>query len=289
MKTRLLWPFALILALGVVVVDATFYEVNTGQYATVTRFGRVVASRISPGLHVKIPFTDEVHIFDARLLNLRVEPQSLLTKGHKRVLVDAFVEWRIQSFRRYLSDTGGSRHKADERLRQATIAGLRHMLGTHSLQELLDTPRMDKLTERVNREAQRYGLTVAAVRIQRIGLTDHVSDAIEKRMEADQLRRAAEWEATGMAQAQVIRAHANRQRSGILARGYEQAEIIRAHAQAQAGAIYTKAYSAYPQFFRFYKGLRAYVQSFANKHTMLVIGPQSRFLQFLPKHEGLGK
>lgn len=289
MKARAAWPFALVLALLLAILDATFYEVHTGQYATVTSFGRVVAGRVGPGLHIKIPFADEVHIFDARLLSLRVEPQSLLTKGGKRLLVEAFVEWHIRSFRRYLSDSAGSRHKADERLRQVTIAALRHMFGTRSLHEVLTLHGMQKLTQKINREAARYGVGVIDVRIQRIGLPDRVADSIDKRMEADQLRRASKIEASGMAQAEMIRGRADRKRADILAHAYEKAEIIRSEGEARAGTIYTKAYDQHPHFFVFYKSLRAYVRSFANHHTLLVIGPNSSFLRFLPNQGSLGK
>ncbi|MHB1670627.1 MAG: SPFH domain-containing protein, partial [Acidiferrobacter sp.] len=87
---RALWPFALGLAFLVALLDATLYQVDAGQSAVVTSFGRIVQSRVGSGMHAKIPFVQDAHIFDARLVNLRVEPQALLTKGHKRVLLDAF-------------------------------------------------------------------------------------------------------------------------------------------------------------------------------------------------------
>ncbi|MHB8255297.1 MAG: protease modulator HflC [Acidiferrobacter sp.] len=284
MRHRLLWPFALSVALIVVILDGTFYKVNSGQRAVVTSFGRVIASRIGPGLHTKTPFADNVHIFNARLLGLQVEPRSLVTKGQKRLLVDAFVEWRIRSFRRYLTSAQGLRHIADERLRQIATSALRHTFGTRSLQQVMVPGETAHLTQAVDKEAARYGLTVVDVRIQRIGLADHVSDSVEKRMEADQLRHAAKLEAAGMAQAETIHGRANQKRADILARAYEKAEVIRSQGDSRAGAIYTHAYSQNPRFFVFYKSLRAYVHSFANRHTVLVVGPQSGFLRFLPNH-----
>ena len=220
MRNRLLWPFALGLALIVVVLDATIYTVDQGQCAVVTRFGRIVASRIGPGLHIKTPFAEEVHVFNARLLGLRVVPQAVLTKGQKRLLVDAFVEWQIHSFRRYLTSTGGMRHTADERLRQIVTSALHHTFGTRSLQEAMVQGGEATVLQSMNAAASRYGLTIVDVRIQRIGLTDGMSDAIEKRMETDQMRRATKLEASGMAQAETVRGRADRQRADILAQAY---------------------------------------------------------------------
>ncbi len=285
MKIRALWPFALGLALLVVLLDATLYQVDAGQSAVVTSFGRIVQSRVGPGLHAKIPFIQDAHIFDARLVNLRVEPQALLTKGRKRVLVDAFVEYRITSFRRYLATTGGSRHKAEERIHEATVTGFRRFFGARTLGQVLAGHDVKSLQARVGTQVARYGVSIADMRIQRLGLDDRVIDAIDKRMAADQLARAAQLEARGMAQAAKLRGKADRQRARILAAAYEKAGIIRGRAQARAGALYATAYGRDPHFFVFYKSLRAYVRSFADPQTTLVIGPDSGFLRFL-KNQG---
>lgn len=282
MRGHALWPFVLGLALILVLIDGTFYTVRQGQRAVVTSFGRIIASRIGPGLHAKVPFVDDVHVFNARLLGLRVEPQVILTKGQKHLLVEAFLEWRIQSFRRYLTSTGGMRHKADERLRQLATSALRQAFGSRSLKAIMKGDTSAVLTQSVQRQGLRYGLEIVDLRVQRIGLASHVSGAIEKRMETEQMQYASKLEARGMARAQTIRARANRKRTELLAHAYEKAQIIRSQGDAIAGRIYTAAYGRNPRFFAFYRSLRAYVKSFANRHTVLVLGPDSGFLRFLP-------
>lgn len=282
MRGQALWPFVLGLALIVVLFDSTFYTVRQGQRAVVTSFGRIIASRIGPGLHAKIPFADDVHVFNARLLSLRVEPQVILTKGQKHLLVEAFLEWRIQSFRRYMTSTGGVRHKADERLRQVATSALRQAFGSRDLKAIMRGDTSAALTQSVQRQGLRYGLQVVDLRVQRIGLASHVSAAIEKRMETEQMQHASKLEASGMANAQTIRARANRKRAELLAHAYEKAQIIRSQGDTLAGRIYTGAYGRDPHFFAFYRSLRAYVKSFANRHTILVLGPNSGFLRFLP-------
>lgn len=282
MRGQALWPFVLGLALIVVLFDSTFYTVRQGQRAVVTSFGRIIASRIGPGLHEKIPFADDVHVFNARLLSLRVEPQVILTKGQKHLLVEAFLEWRIQSFRRYMTSTGGVRHKADERLHQVATSALRQAFGSRDLKAIMRGDTSAALTQSVQRQGLRYGLQVVDLRVQRIGLASHVSAAIEKRMETEQMQHASKLEASGMANAQTIRARANRKRAELLAHAYEKAQIIRSQGDTLAGRIYTGAYGRDPHFFAFYRSLRAYVKSFANRHTILVLGPNSGFLQFLP-------
>lgn len=284
MRNRRLWPLALGLALIVVLLDSTFYTVRQDQRAVVTSFGRVIESRIGPGLHIKVPFADDVHVFNARLISLRIEPPGIFTKGHRHVLVDAFLEWRIQSFRRYLTSTGGLPHKADERLRQVATSALRRAFGSRSLKAIMKSGASATFTEAVRRQGRRYGLKVVDLRIERIGLAGHVSEAIARRMETEQMQYASKLEADGMAQAQTIRARAKRKRAELMARAYEKAQIIRSQGDALSGRIYTEAYSRNPRFFVFYRSLKAYVKSFANRHTVLVIGPHSGFLRFLSGH-----
>ncbi|HUW97511.1 MAG TPA: protease modulator HflC [Acidiferrobacter sp.] len=289
MSIRLLWPLVVGLALIGVVLDATVYTVDQGQCAVVTNFGRVIASRVGPGLHVKIPFIDSVHVLSTRLLGLQVAPGALLTKGQDPLFVDAFVEWRIQSFRRYFTSVGGLRPAADERLRQVATSAIRRVVGTRSLKAVIAYGDKGHLTQMINGEVARYGITVEDVRIRRIGLADGVRGAIEKRMTADRLRQAAQLKSTGMAEAGAIRNRADRKRAAIQARAYEQAEAIRGDGDVRAGMIYTRAYRRYPHFFLFYNSLRAYVKSFGNHHTILVVGPHSGFMRFLPNNSSYRK
>ncbi|WP_298139821.1 protease modulator HflC [Acidiferrobacter sp.] len=289
MNARILWAFVTALVFVIVLLDATLYQVDAGQYAVVTSFGRIVQGRVAPGLHAKIPFVQDAHIFNAQLLNLRVEPQTLLSKGHKRLLVDAFVEYRVVSFRRYLTTTGGSRHRAQGRLREGVVTGLRRFFANRHLAQVLTGEGLGSLTRTLDAQAARYGISITDLRIERLGLGRHVMDAIDKRMVSDQLTRAARLKACGLAKAQMARGRTDRKRADILAAAYEKAGMIRSRAQARAAAIYAKAYGRDPRFFVFYKSLRAYVQSFANRQTTLVMGPDSGFLRFLKNQGPYGK
>lgn len=266
----------------IVVINATFYTVSEGHLAVLTRFGRILNSHVTPGLHIKVPFIDAVHMFDGRLRNLRVEPPPFLTRGHKRVMVDAYVKWRIVSARRYLTTVGGRRRAVNERLTQIATSALRSAVGQQTLQQSTAGDRGRSVTATVNREAHHYGLVVVDVRIQRIGLGASVTDGIYKRMEARQIQRAAALTAEGTADAERLRARADQHRALILAQAGAKAQAIRGAGDAAAARIYAQAYRVHPHFFVFYRSLRAYVQSFSGPRTVLVLGPHSGFLRYLP-------
>jgi membrane protease subunit HflC len=69
----------------------------------------------------------------------------------------------------------------------------------------------------------------------------------------------------------------------LLADAYRQAEELRGEGDAQAAAIYSKAYGMDQEFYSFYRSLRAYRESFADKRDVLVLDPKSDFFRYLEK------
>ncbi len=280
-KSRLAWALVA-LALAGAFWDSTVYVVKPHERALVTRFGRIVGGPIGPGLHVKLPLIEGAHIVDTRLKLLRVEPQGVLTKTGKPLLVDAFVAWRVRHVRAYLLTTGGHERVAAARLREIVASVLRASLGAHSLHHIVGAADA-RARARVARAVAGYGLAVADLRVQRIAFTGRLRDAVAKRMAADALRRAARLKSRGMARAARLRAEARRRQAAIAARAYRAAQGVRAQAATKAARLYAVADRSYPHFFPFYMGLKAYARSFANRRTTLILGPGSGFLRLFGK------
>jgi modulator of FtsH protease HflC len=104
-----------------------------------------------------------------------------------------------------------------------------------------------------------------------------------RRMEAERKRVANELRSTGAAEAEQIRAHADRQREVSLAQAYRDAQRVKGEGDARATAIYASAYALNPEFFAFYRSLEAYKQSFRNKSDVLVLSPDSEFLKYFKR------
>ena len=84
---------ALIVAVVVAIVAwNSFYIVSQTERAVMLRFGRVVQDDVPPGLHVKIPYVNQVRKFDGRLMTLDAPTQRFLTLEKKAVMVDAFAK-----------------------------------------------------------------------------------------------------------------------------------------------------------------------------------------------------
>ena len=59
-----------LLVFVVIAVNSTLYVVSEFERGVKLRFGKLIESDIQPGLHVKVPFIDDVRIFDARILTV---------------------------------------------------------------------------------------------------------------------------------------------------------------------------------------------------------------------------
>ena len=105
----------LIVALGFVGVSSLFIVTET-EYAIKFQLGRIVKADYEPGIHVKLPFVNNVRKFDNRLLTLDTSPEQMLTSEQKFVAVDSFVKWRITDVSRFYTATQGNERIALNRL-----------------------------------------------------------------------------------------------------------------------------------------------------------------------------
>ena len=125
------------------------------------------------------------------------------------------------------------------------------------------------------------GVEVVDVRLKRVDFTPEISESVYRRMEAERKRVASEERSTGAAQAEKIRADADRQREVILAEAYRKAQEVRGEGDAQANATYAEAFSRDPEFARFYRNIEAYRSSFAEKNDVMVVDPSSDFFKYM--------
>ena len=265
----------------------SFYIVAQTERAVLLQFGRVVQPDVQPGLHVKIPYVNQVRIFDGRLLTLDSTTSRFLTLEKKALMVDAYAKWRVKDAERFYQSTSGMKQVADERLARRLEASLRDQFGKRTLHESVSGERdalMADVTATLNSAAEReLGIEVVDVRVKAIDLPREVNRSVFERMSTEREREAREHRAKGRELAEGIRADADRQRRVLLAEAYREAEELRGDGDAQAASIYANAFGQDQEFYSFYRSLQAYRESFADKRDVLVLDPGSDFFRYLEK------
>ncbi|QEY59585.1 protease modulator HflC [Pseudomonas sp. C27(2019)] len=263
----------------------SFYIVQQTERAVLLQFGKVAEANVQPGLHVKIPYINQVRKFDARLLTLDAPTQRFLTLEKKAVMVDAFAKWRVADADHYYTATSGIKQVADERLARRLEAGLRDQFGKRTLHEVVSGQRdelMADITTSLDRMARKeLGIEVIDVRVKSIDLPKEVNLSVFERMSSERAREAREHRAKGQELAEGIRADADRQRRVLLAEAYREAEEIRGEGDAIATAIYAKAYGMDQEFYAFHRSLMAYRESFSDKSDIMVLSPDNAFFKYM--------
>jgi membrane protease subunit HflC len=285
-------PFVGSLILGVLIVLAmSLFTVDQRQYAIVFQLGEIKDVIREPGLNFKWPLIQNVRFFDRRILTLdSAEPERFLTAEKKPVLVDSFVKWRIDDVRTYYISVGGDELIAKTRLSQTVNSGLREEFGKRTVHDVVSGAR-DKIMADVQKKAdadmRAIGVEIIDVRLKRVDLPAEVSEAVYRRMETERKRVANELRSQGAAEAEKIKADADRQREVIVAEAYRDAQKIKGEGDARAASIYGQAFSQNPEFYSFYRSLEAYRQAFRSKSDVMVLEPNSDFFKYL-KNAGRG-
>ena len=277
---------------AVVVFAATVFTVDQRQFAIIFQLGEIKEVIDKPGLAFKWPMIQNVRLFDKRILTLdSPEPERFLTAEKKPVLVDSFVKWRINDVKQYYISVGGDEALARTRLAQTVNAGLREEFGRRTVHDVVSGARdaiMIEVQKKADADIRTIGVEIVDVRLKRVDLPPEVSESVYRRMETERKRVANELRSQGAAEAEKIRADADRQREVIIADAYRDSQKIKGEGDAKAASIYGKAYSENPEFYSFYRSLEAYRGSFRNKGDMMVIEPSSDFFKYL-KSSGKSK
>ena len=146
---------------------------------------------------------------------------------------------------------------------------------------------MDQVRDEVNKSTlEDLGIEVVDIRVKQVDWPDQVRGRVFDRMRAERQRDAAAHRSQGREEAEKIRASADRQRTETLAQAYRKAQSSRGEGDAEAAAIYAEAYNQDKEFFRFYRSLRAYSESFDQPEDVLILEPDSDFFRYLNGAKG---
>lgn len=274
-----------VFATVLVVMAMSIFTVDQRQYAVVFQLGEVKRAISDPGLYFKIPMVQNVRYFEKRIITLdNAEPERFITSEKKNVLVDSYIKWRIVDPQLYYISVGGDESRAKTRLNQTVNAGLREEFGKRTVHDVVSGERdkiMNQMREKADIDARKIGVQIVDVRVKRVELPTEVSEAVYRRMEAERKRVANELRSEGSAEAEKIRADADRQREIIVAEAYRDAQKIKGEGDAKATNTYAQAFGQNPEFYAFYRSLEAYRGSFKNKSDLLVIEPSSDFFKYM--------
>lgn len=269
------------------------------EYRLVLRLGNPQAELVEPGVamvevswlpfpipFIRLPFVDEVLVFDKKIQYLNAAATEIEIAGNERLIVDYYALWRIESPLAFRRSFPGGPNEA-RRLIQRTVGALvGDAVGNLSMAELLARAEvLETLDTRATEELGSNGVRVIDVRINRTELPLPTEQATFEQMREQRRAISREKRAIGEREAREIRAKAERKARELVAEARAEAEIARGQGDAEAAAIYAAAYQRDAEFYAFVRSLEAYRKTLG-ENTTLVVPPDHEFFRFLDPSAG---
>jgi len=275
--TRSPIALAFVAILLLIIVGSTLAVVPETKQVVIVRFGvpnrtinRYQANapygQTGAGLIAHIPFVEQVHWIDKRILNVKMERQQVLSTDQLRLQVDAFARYRVvDPLKMYI--TAKTEERVGLQLQPILGSALRNELGRRPFAALLSPERqgiMLNIKRALNRVAAQYGAEIVDVRIKRADLPEGtpLQSAYQR------MRTARQQEARS-----------------IRAQGGKQAQIIRAEADAEAARTYAEAFGKDPDFYDFYRAMQSYATTFVEAtgeekgKSSIILSPDNEYLR----------
>ena len=277
-----------LLALAAFVGYLTLFTVDQTEQALVLEFGKPKRIITEPGLQYKIPFIQNVEFFDKRILDVDTASQEVIASDKKRLVVDAFARYKISDPLLFFQSVRDERI-ASSRIGAILEASLRRVLGGSSFTAVVRDKReelMKTIASQVNEEAKPLGVNIVDVRIKRVDLPEANMQAIYRRMQTERQREAAEWRAEGEGAARRIKGTADREVTVIKADATGESERIRGTGDAEKNRIFAEAFGQDPDFFAFYRSMKAYESALKGDDTRFLLSPDSEFFKYFNDEGG---
>lgn len=127
----------------IILASSSFFTVQEGKQAIITQFGKPVGGPFEKaGLYFKIPFIQDVHLFEKRLLKWDGSPNQIPTRDKKYIWVDTTARWRITNPLRFLQ-TVATERGALSRLDDIIDSVVRDLVSSNLLIELVRSADWD--------------------------------------------------------------------------------------------------------------------------------------------------
>lgn len=295
MNSNKLIAVGAIVVVALLLISQALYTTREDKQSLVLRFGEPVRTENAfgveedAGLKFKVPFIETVTHYDRKNLVLDLPTAPVLASDQERLLVDAFIRYRITDVRAFY-EAFSTRRRAEVQLSNVIDSLIRDVLGSVESQEIISGQRadlMNAIETRANARALagKFGLIIEDVRIKRADLPQDNADRVFERMAADRQEQSAEKRGEGERANRTIRAQADKEVEILLANARRDAEIIRGEGDQKRNAIYAEAYNQDPEFFAFYRSMQAYERGLLGS-TTYVLSPDSDFLGYLDSQGG---
>jgi len=306
-----------IIVVIVLFMSGAVYTIDETKQVVITQFGEPMGKPITgAGLHFKVPFIQQAHYIDKRILEWDGNPNQIPTKDKKYIWVDTTARWKVVDALKFIQSVGNE-NGAHARLDDIIDSSTRDFITSHNLVEAVrDTNRIlnerrsrdtdsaeqiageiekiiigrEMLTRGILEEAAKivpqYGIELVDVRIKRINYVSDVQKKVFERMISERKRAAEQYRSEGQGKKAEIEGKMQKELNRISSEAYKVAEELKGKADAEAINIYADAYNKDAEFYSFLMTLETYSNTI-DSDTTIILSTDSEYFGYLKETEGM--
>ena len=303
MKSTVAIIVIVVLAIAGVGLYASAYVVEEGKQVMVTQFGKPVDVVQVAGLNFKLPFIQEVHYLEKRLLPWDGAPESMQTRDKKRIDIDVWARWRIVEPSVFFVKVR-TEQRGQQILDNLVDSAVRDVVARHNLidvvrksnaplvyetQELQRGPSeqvtgngRDDVEEEILRgvDLKDYGMELTKVRIKRVNYVESVRQTVYLRMISERLRIARLYDSEAQEEKNRILGQTQKELDQIEGEMVQKSTEIRGTADARVIQLTADAYGRSPEFYVFLRRLEVFKKTLRSD-TRLILSTESDLFRLL--------
>lgn len=283
--------FVLALAIAAALAASCIFVVDQRDSAVLFSMGRIEEVVDAPGLHLKwpAPFENVLYV-DMLPRNLdSTGTASFSTAGDPELKLGWSLRWRVRDPARFVQRFGDVQGRAGDRLQAVVRAALAGQVATLRLPQLIGTPG-DKAAQAACKalavSLAASGIEPLDLQLTRVSYAPGAAQAVYARMGTQQRNAAVTLRTKLQAEADTIRAEADKQQADILAAAYRKSQSVMGDGDARAAQAYAASFGQDPKFAAFFRSLQAYRASFAKRGDVMVFDTSSEFFRYMRSPDG---
>lgn len=305
---------AVILILALILLSESIFVVRESEQAVVSRFGVIkqqilnssndfhekyadqlkdefifadnsVKLRRGSGLQFKMPFTDKVETYSARLNTYVSDSEVVNTREKKQYYITTYAQWHICDPALFSLKLGGmtaAENQLDNIIHPVIVQAINRMVADDFISNkgALNAALQAGLNT-INQDMCVRGIEVVDIQIHRTTLPTANIESTYARMKADRAKVAQQLRSEGDEAYNKAVAAADLEARRIEAEAVSEAGAIRGEAEAAAMEIYANAYGADPDFYGYWRSLRALENAIGKNATLVLSEDDPLFAELM--------
>lgn len=249
------------------------------EYKLIKQFGKVEKIVSEPGLSFKVPFIQTADTLPKEMLVYDLLPSEVITEDKKAMVCDCYVLWRISDPQKFIQ-TLNSRSYAENRINTTVYNAVKNAISSMNQSEVVsgrDGELSKEIRTNIGASMDPYGIELVSVETKHLDLPSDNKAAVYERMISERNNQAAQFTATGEAEATKIRTETDNKVTVMLSEAKSDAERIIAEGEAEYMRTLSAVYNdeSRSEFYTFVRSLDAAKAALKGKNKTVILSEDS--------------